>query len=239
MAAGDASGFAFPKEHDFPPFYTLQPNTQTASVQVEMWSRLVLAYCAEHSRFWLDAAGSWERSSPLFCNRRIDRALAPATIRVILAHLVEHRHAIYAPPLPKGVKPPTLGVVQADRTTRAQSATAAATPALSTPTETACNRVLLLWKTPEAWGDQLYQWVCNTGQNKSVMTMHELATSHFCAQTGMPPLLLRLALQTQIQKGRTQVFAVTSERWSSMLPTTDLLAQATDESMGELGVKFV
>ena len=81
--------------------------------------------------------------------------------------------------------------------------------------------------------------VCDTGQNKSILTMHEIATGEFVERTKMPPLLLRMALQTQVRKDRAQVFAVTADRWGSLLPNSDILAQATDESMAELGVKFV
>lgn len=81
--------------------------------------------------------------------------------------------------------------------------------------------------------------VRDTGQNKSILTMHELATGAFVERAKMPQVLLRLALQTQMKKGRAQVFSVTADRWSALLPTTDLLAHASDETMSELGVKFV
>ena len=159
MAEGDGGRFVFPAEHQFPPFYTLQPNVQTASVQVDMWAQLVLAYCAHESRFWLDAAGAWERTSPLFCNRTLDRALSPAMIRIVLAHLVKQKHAIYHPPLPRGIRPPELDTIVPSRSTQAQSVGTASRPALSSPEEAACNVVLVLWRSPEAWGDSLYQWV--------------------------------------------------------------------------------
>ncbi|KAI3617579.1 hypothetical protein CBS9595_003488 [Malassezia furfur] len=238
MAEGDGGRFVFPAEHQFPPFYTLQPNVQTASVQVDMWAQLVLAYCAHESRFWLDAAGAWERTSPLFCNRTLDRALSPAMIRIVLAHLVKQKHAIYHPPLPRGIRPPELDTIVPSRSTQAQSVGTASRPALSSPEEAACNVVLVLWRSPEAWGDSLYQWICDTGQNKSILTLHELAQGDFVVRHRLPLVLLRMALQTQVRKERAQVFSVTADRWGSLL-NQDLLAQATDESMTQLGVKFV
>ncbi|WFD44403.1 hypothetical protein MPSI1_003071 [Malassezia psittaci] len=232
------NSFTFPAEHGFPPFFTLQPNIQTAETQVEMWSRLVLAYCEHRSQFWLNAVGSWERTSALFCNSTIDRALSPAMIRLILAHLVKQDHAIYHPPLPKGIKPPEYTSLLASRETRAQSSSSASRPALSNE-ESACNQVLVLWKSPEEWGDAVYAWVCDTGQNQSIMTLHEIMTGTFVERSGMPPLLLRIALRTQVRKDRAQIFSVTTDRWSSLRGAGDLLAQATDESMLDLGVKFV
>lgn len=156
----EAAAFPFPAEHAFPPFYTLQLNPDTARVQVEMWGRLVLQYCAAQSRFLLQADGVWERTSPLFCNRAIDRALTPTMIRIVLAHLVDEGHALYHPPLPKGVHPPRVGAIEADRLTHAQSASAAAAaPARSGAAGSPANAVLLLWKTLDEWGDALYEWV--------------------------------------------------------------------------------
>ena len=80
--------------------------------------------------------------------------------------------------------------------------------------------------------------ICDTGQNKSILTLHELAQGDFVARHHLPLVLLRMALQTQVRKERAQVFSVTADRWGSLL-NQDLLAQATDESMAQLGVKFV
>ncbi|WFD00098.1 hypothetical protein MYAM1_002844 [Malassezia yamatoensis] len=151
-------------------------------------------------------------------------------IQLILAHLVKQDHAIYHPPLPKGVKPPDYSQMQASRETRAESSSCASRPALSYG-ESACNQVLVLWKSPEEWGNALYEW--------SIMTLHEILTSTFVERSNMPPLLLRIALQTQVRKDRAQIFSVTTDRWSSLRGAGDLLAQATDESMLDLGVKFV
>lgn len=69
-----ARPFVFPPMHAFPPLFTLQANPQTAQAQIDTWTRLVLAYCEHERRFVLDAYGDWERTSPLFCNKEIDRA---------------------------------------------------------------------------------------------------------------------------------------------------------------------
>lgn len=67
--------------------------------------------------------------------------------------------------------------------------------------------------------------------------MQELSTAEYGARD-MPAVLLRKALQTLVRRGRAQVFRVTADRWNALL-ATDLLAQASDDTMQELGVKFV
>ena len=71
------------------------------------------------------------------------------------------------------------------------------------------------------------------------MTLQEIMTGTYVERSNMPPRLLRIALQTQVRKDRAQIFSVTMDRWSTLRGPGDLLAQATDESMLELGVKFV
>lgn len=106
---GDAASYSFPEVHAFAPFYTLQPNAQTMALQVDLWMRLILSYCAAHRRFQLDVDGEWERTSDLFCHRELDRALSPDTIRLIFAYMVDKGRAIYDPPLPRGYKAPKVG----------------------------------------------------------------------------------------------------------------------------------
>ncbi|PKI82860.1 hypothetical protein MVES_003271 [Malassezia vespertilionis] len=216
-----AHGYAFPPVHGFAPFYTLQPNPKTAVVQIEMWAQIVLGYCEANQRYTLHATGSWELQSPLFCNRVLDRAVSPAMMRIIFAYLVDHAQALYEPAAPKHAKPPRVGTVEADRFTHAESATAAR----SGPSDAPFSSILVLWKSPEAWGDGMYAWICNTGQNGSVLTMTELVHGE-------------LALQTQVRKGRAQVFGAQTARIAAYAGN-DLLANAGEEALWDLGVKFV
>ena len=73
----DDTPFAFPGVHEFAPFYTLQPNPETAAIQVDLWARLILSFCAAHHRFQLEVGGAWERESDLFCHRGLDSAVSP------------------------------------------------------------------------------------------------------------------------------------------------------------------
>lgn len=65
------AGWQWPWQYDFPPFFTLQPNSDTRAKQLEAWVELVLAYFKATRSYLLDVneAGS----SPLFSNKEKKR----------------------------------------------------------------------------------------------------------------------------------------------------------------------
>lgn len=82
--SNDPTIFHFPTYASFPPFYTIQPNLTTRARQLELWSSLIISYCAHHSIFRLSL------SSPpanLFSNTSLKRSLKPADIRTVLEYM--------------------------------------------------------------------------------------------------------------------------------------------------------
>ena len=67
----------------------------------------------------------------------------------------------------------------------------------------------MYWRTPDEWADELYSWLCNTGQNRSVLTMYELLHSRFVEDEHLPPMMLKRALQALVAKKRAQIFGGT------------------------------
>lgn len=68
------AGFQWPWQYEFPPFFTLQPNSDTRSKQIEAWCDLVLAYYRANRTFIMDLNEA-AQSSPLFYNSKINRIL--------------------------------------------------------------------------------------------------------------------------------------------------------------------
>ncbi|WFD34782.1 hypothetical protein MCUN1_001626 [Malassezia cuniculi] len=201
--------FEFPPLHSFAPFYTLQPNIQTAQTQIEHWGQLVLSYCAVHRRFTIDAYGEFEQVGPLFRNEALDRAASPELIRLILAHLVSKGRAVYDPPLPRGVKAPTIEKTPSDSRTNARSASSGIVYA---PSDATAYRATIYWKLPEEWADALASWVSDTGQNGSIFTLFELVHGDFGKKYGELPLsLLRLAIEVLTKRGRAQLVKGTGD----------------------------
>lgn len=72
MSSSEA--FEWPWQYAFPPFFTLQPNSDTRSKQLEAWCELVLAYYRANRTYIMDVT-EVSQSSPLFCNSKINRIL--------------------------------------------------------------------------------------------------------------------------------------------------------------------
>lgn len=83
MASDNSTGF--PWQHSFPPFYTLQPHSETRLKQLETWRQIVLDYCRKQGQTSIDVAEI--SSSDLFHNKAINRRVDADFLRVILDHL--------------------------------------------------------------------------------------------------------------------------------------------------------
>lgn len=82
----------------------------------------------------------------------------------------------------------------------------------------------MYWRTPDEWGEELYAWVRDTGQNKSILTVYELAHGDFAQRLGMrefPLQLLRHAIDTLARKGRAQLFRGTEGGLEQADPWSD------------------
>ncbi len=67
----------------FPPLFTLQVNAQTRRKQLDTWREILLAYCSANKVLSVDTA-----TCPVFRNDRINRALSPDAVQVVLDDLV-------------------------------------------------------------------------------------------------------------------------------------------------------
>ena len=67
------ASFQWPWQYEFPPFFTVQPNTDTRSKQLDAWCDLVLSYHRATKSYLLDVNEA--QSSPLFYNSKINSIL--------------------------------------------------------------------------------------------------------------------------------------------------------------------
>lgn len=185
-----SSTFTYPPLYNFPPFFTLQRNAQTLATQLNTWTRFVLDFCQHNRIFVLDVEGAWERTTGaggLFRNSTIQRELNSDSIRQIFKALVDQGSANWDPALPA---------------TKSNSKSSANKPILA-------DRILVFWRKPEEWGEQIFNWISTTGQNGSIMTFFELTEGDLVQDQEfhyLPIPLLRLALLTLEKQGKARVF---------------------------------
>lgn len=193
-----SSSFTFPPHHSFPPFYTLQPNSQTLSRQLSLWSSLILSYCSAHSLFTLTLSSA--PSLPLFSNPGIRRALDERSIKTILTHMS----------LPEnGRRVEFLPSSSTSTSTTSTSLSAFGRGGERERERTQGSAAWIWFRTPEDWGEEIANWVDGTGQKGQVLTVYELREGEAVAKqgwVGMDEGMLRRCLESLVRKGRAQVF---------------------------------
>ncbi|KAI1758182.1 ESCRT-II complex subunit-domain-containing protein [Xylaria castorea] len=80
--SSSSTGFTFPLEWSFPPFFTRQVNANTRHSQDTKWASLILSYCAYHRIYKLSLTSP--AAEELFHNRKLNKQLSLADAREVL-----------------------------------------------------------------------------------------------------------------------------------------------------------
>ncbi|TVY78132.1 Vacuolar protein-sorting-associated protein, partial [Lachnellula suecica] len=65
------------------------------------------------------------------------------------------------------------------------------------------------WRTPEEWAGRIYEWIDETAQKNTVLTLYELTESEATLSQefhGMDPDLLQRVMGILVKRGKAQVF---------------------------------
>ncbi|XP_012276013.1 vacuolar protein-sorting-associated protein 25 [Orussus abietinus] len=81
----------WPWQYSFPPFFTLQPHTETREKQLAAWKNLILEYYRVTKEAVLDIREV--HNCPLFHNTTIDRKLPSDVIVIVLEELAKSGNA--------------------------------------------------------------------------------------------------------------------------------------------------
>ncbi|KAI1777051.1 ESCRT-II complex, vps25 subunit [Hypoxylon cercidicola] len=181
------SAFDFPREYHFPPFFTRQSNLTTLHSQLEKWSSLVLSYCRHHRLFRLSLSYDGAPHEDLFRNRRLGRSLSLADAREVLDFMRREGRAE-----PVGGD----GAGRDDGSGGAGSGGGG-------------DVFWVYWRTLEEWAGLVEDWVEDTAQKGTVLTLYELTEGEGTRGTefhGLDPDLLQKALQVLVKRGKAQIF---------------------------------
>ncbi|KAH7040348.1 ESCRT-II complex subunit-domain-containing protein [Microdochium trichocladiopsis] len=188
-SSSSSSTFNFPREYNFPPFFTRQTNLATLHSQRETWSSFVLDYCRHHRIFRLSLSNAIGGSgSELFHNKRLDRRLSLADARDVLEHMRKEGRAEPA---------------------SSSSSSSSSTNASATGGGDAGDVWWIYWRTPEEWAAMIESYVDETAQRGTVLTLYELVEGEGTRGRdfyGLHPELLQKALQTLVKRGKAQIF---------------------------------
>ncbi|KAL1956006.1 hypothetical protein VTO42DRAFT_7906 [Malbranchea cinnamomea] len=174
-SSSSPSTFIFPAVYNFPPFFTLQPNTTTRQSQFQKWSLLIQSYCKHHKLYRLSLIDTID--SPLFYNARLRKRLSLADARTIVDWMASAEG---------GRRAEWVGGQAGGKAV-----------------------AWIWWRRPEEWATLLADWVEETAQKNTVLTLYELAEGEATISQefhGIDPDVLQKSLQVLVKRGKAQVF---------------------------------
>jgi len=95
------SGYTLPSIHNFPPFFTQQPNPTTQATQTDHWIRLIVSYARARRLFTIrvedaDVKGSGDWYEVMH-NPEINHSLSPTYLATIFSTMVNQNSAAWEP----------------------------------------------------------------------------------------------------------------------------------------------
>ncbi|KAH7380850.1 ESCRT-II complex component [Cadophora sp. MPI-SDFR-AT-0126] len=177
----NSTTFPFPRHYSFPPFFTAQKNLTTHHAQLTKWSSLILSYCRHHKIFKLSLSEALD--SELFYNKAIGKRLSREDAREVVQFMRREGRAEWIVGDGKGGGK-AGGVGEG-------------------------SVFWVWWRDVEEWAGLIAEWVDETAQKNTVLTLYELTESEATISQdfhGMDPELLQKALSVLVKRGKAQVF---------------------------------
>ncbi|ODV93440.1 hypothetical protein PACTADRAFT_52028 [Pachysolen tannophilus NRRL Y-2460] len=151
--------FKFPSIYEFPPFFTKQPNLSTYNSQLSIWCKLILEYCKFYKIWQLNIEGK-----VISINDESDETIGLSLPTKIKENSIFENKSINRRLKPDFIKD-IISELQRqqhlefiDNTTNQQ-------------------QFYIFWYTVEEWSSLILQWIENTGQQGTVLTLFELRNS--------------------------------------------------------------
>ncbi|KAI5632855.1 ESCRT-II complex subunit domain-containing protein [Phthorimaea operculella] len=85
------ANITWPWQYNFPPFFTIQPHTETRTKQLEAWEQLISDYLKANKQSTIDIREA--QNTPLFNNTSIERKLSQESILTILEDMARKGRA--------------------------------------------------------------------------------------------------------------------------------------------------
>ncbi|KAH8697496.1 putative ESCRT-II complex component [Talaromyces proteolyticus] len=191
------SGFTFPIDYNFPPFFTLQPNAQTQQAQMKRWADLISDWCRYHGTFRLSLVDAVDL--PLFHNARLKKKVGLLEARRIVDWMAKAQEdgggggrAEWVPAAPGG------GGSGSSRSSVGEKTVA-----------------WIWWRRPEDWAIMIADWIDETAQKNTVLTVYELINGDATISQefhDMDPEVMLKALNILVKRGKAQIFGGDDEK---------------------------
>ncbi|KXJ96798.1 ESCRT-II complex subunit-domain-containing protein [Microdochium bolleyi] len=215
--------FDFPREYNFPPFFTRQANLATLHSQRDTWSQFILAYCRHHRIFRLSLSSAISTSSSSDTaggnnnnnNDSTSSAAAGASNSTGTAAAGGHdvrelfHNRRLDRRLPLADARDVLEHMRKDGRAEPTTSSTGTSLSLSSSSGETSDVWWIYWRTPDEWAAMIEGYVDETAQRGTVLTLYELVEGEGTRGRefhGLHPDLLQKALQTLVKRGKAQIF---------------------------------
>ncbi|POS87895.1 hypothetical protein EPUL_000403 [Erysiphe pulchra] len=193
-----SENYEFPSYYNFPPFFTLQPNSTTKHAQLQKWSTFILSYARHHRLFKLSLSDILD--TELFHNKKLGKRLGREDATEVVEFMRKQGRAEWI----------ISGGSHSKGITSSSSGTGASGANSNGNTSDNNSGVFWIWwKNVEEWGETIADWVDETGQKNMVLTLYELIEGETTLSQefhGLHSEILQRALAGLVKRGKAQVF---------------------------------
>ncbi|CDK27067.1 unnamed protein product [Kuraishia capsulata CBS 1993] len=180
--------FTYPALYDFPPFFTKQPNSQTWQSQLSNWVKLLLAYC-KHNRIWILSPDGTPLTATSNDDDSDNEEFVPSTESIFNNEKIQ-----------RSIKP--------DMSLEILNTMVSQGKAKWKDPKNHKMGIYIYWYSLEAWADMIYDWIENTGQQNSVLTIYEIRKGelgHNQEFHNMDMDMFISVLELMVKKGQAQL----------------------------------
>ena len=169
-------------QYSFPPFFTIQPNTETRRLQMDAWCEIILDYCRRKRIFTLNIGDSLMKAP--FRNDSISRNLTEESLIAILNEMAKR------------------GRIEWIRSESGDGKKKQAADQIDSN-----HSCLVYWLKPEEWATTVQQWVDAKAVSNTVCTFYEITSDDRSdpALKGLDERILLKALHLLEDKGKATV----------------------------------
>ncbi|ODQ45306.1 hypothetical protein PICMEDRAFT_27213, partial [Pichia membranifaciens NRRL Y-2026] len=173
--------FELPRIYDFPPFFTEQPNLDTYQSQLEQWKDVIMKYCEHHKVWALSIVGKPINSENNDAEDDDFSIFKNDKIKRTASN--EFIAKIY------------------DYLIEQKSAE-------WIDPKSRNHGILIYWHSLEEWSQLLYDWIDNTGQQGTILTVYELRRGDLALNRefyGMNYHMMVRVLEKLVKQGKATI----------------------------------
>ena len=169
-------------QYSFPPFFTIQPNTETRRLQMDAWTEIILDYCRRNRIFSLNI-GDCLTKAP-FRNDAISRSLTEESLLTILQEMAKRGRIEWVRPEGTSEKKNK----NTDGGNRQQEC-------------------LVFWLKPDEWASTVEKWVDAKSMANTICTFYEITDDERADSSlkGLDERILLKALKILEDKGKATI----------------------------------